>query len=146
MTEIQKILLIIASGLLAVAGYSKAKAAIKAKKVSDYLNIDIRDFSLSPIGFNLYLGNQTNESLEITKPVIEIFISERSVAYSSPSVEKYTIKGHSTQKINISFKTRQTAFGLIARAVAAMGKGFKISAKYTLYANGMFVSGEKIIA
>ena len=128
-------LTLVGLGIFAIIkGFQWIKKAANVKQIGQNLIIDIRDFSISPPGFNLVLINQTSNSMKITKPVVEFFLNEKSVAYSSPDTQQYQVNPQSETKIRINLKMKQS--GVLDLISNASGKR---NIKYSLYADGIFI-------
>lgn len=137
MNKILKYTLVGMAIFAGIKGFSLIKKAKKAIDIGKNLIIDARDLSLSPLSFNLVLTNQTKESMKITKPVIEFYLNDKSVANSTADTKEYTINPLSELKIRINLKLKQSGILSLFNAFGAKKK-----VKYTLYANDIFYKSE----
>jgi len=136
MVNYTKIIGLAALALLVLNGktiVAKIKSITNAAQVGKNLIVDVRNFSISPLGFNLVLVNQVKKSISVSKPIAEFFINGKSVAYSLPDEKQYTIEPMAQVSIPIRLKIRSTAYASFFKLLTA-----NKSVTYSLYANGMF--------
>lgn len=128
--------------------YFGGKELLKAKntkEAGENLVVDINRFSLKPLSVNLDFINQVNRSVQITKPVIQLYAGDLMLAYSEPDVNTYVLPPLGKISKRIAIKPAGSGLNIISK-VFNMNNLEDLRADYSLYINGYFVNQQKPIS